>query len=80
MIVIYKIGEDTKMKKKKLKIIVDSLNSHIDLLNSELSETKELYKKAIADSKYDLNLVYEVNKLLDIANARIEELESKAEG
>ena len=68
------------MKKKKLKNIVESLNSHIDLLNSELSETKELYKKAIADSKYDLNLVYEMDKLLIIANSEIEELESQAEG
>ena len=68
------------MKKKKLKNIIESLNSHIDLLNSELSETKELYKKAIADSKYDLNLVYEMDKLLIIANSEIEELESQAEG
>jgi len=68
------------MKKKKLKNIVESLNRHIDLLNSELSETKELYKKAIADSKYDLNLVYEMDKLLIIANSEIEELESQAEG
>ena len=68
------------MKKKKLKNILESLNSHIDLLNSELSETKELYKKAIADSKYDLNLVYEMDKLLIIANSEIEELESQAEG
>ena len=65
------------MKKKKLKNIVESLNSHIDLLNSVLSETKELYKKAKADSKYDLSLVYEMNKLLDIANARIKELEKE---
>jgi len=68
------------MKKKKLKNIIESLNSHIDLLNSELSEAKELYKKAIADSKYDLNLVYEMDKLLIIANSEIEELESQAEG
>ena len=66
-----------KMKKKKLKNIIESLNSHIDLLNSELSEAKELYKKAIADSKYDLNLVYEINKLLDIASVRIRELEKE---
>ena len=66
-----------KMKKKKLKNIIESLNSHIDLLNSELSETKELYKKAIADSKYDLNLVYEMDKLLIIASARIKELEKE---
>jgi hypothetical protein len=65
------------MKKKKLKNILESLNSHIDLLNSELSETKELYKKAKADSKYYLNLLYEINKLLDIANARIKELEKE---
>ena len=69
-----------KMKKKKLKNIIKSLNSYIDLLNSELSETKELYKKAKADSKYDLNLVYEMDKLLIIANSEIEELESQAEG
>jgi len=68
------------MKKKKLKDIIESLNSHIDLLNSVLSETKELYKKAKADSKYDLSLVYEMNKLLDIANSEIAELEGQAEG
>ena len=65
------------MRKKKLKNIIESLNSRIDLLSSELSETKEFYKKARADNKYDLNLVYEMNKLLDIANARIKELEKE---
>jgi len=29
------------------------------------------------DSKYNLNLVYEMNKLLDIASARIRELEKE---
>ena len=67
------------MKKKKLKNILESLNSHIDFLNSELSEAKELYKKAKADSKYDLNLVYEMDKLLIIANSKIAELEKEGE-
>ena len=65
------------MKKKKLKNILESLNSHIDFLNSELSETKELCEKARADSKYDLNLVYEMDKLLIIANSKIAELEKE---
>jgi len=65
------------MKKKKLENILESINSNIDFLNSELSETKELYEKARADSKYNLSLVHEMNKLLDIANARIKELEKE---